>query len=173
MFFQRGRKSLISSVFNYKHTTGGYDGTASHAGRARPLARPQGSLGRPQTTRGMHGGRLSRGTGASVGAAGGATGVSTLDGRRDHGARRDCCSRGGRGTGQPRLDCGRGAARSASTRLARPQAGASLAPAQRGGGVGGRGGGWEIWGRCGRRSAGSALLLTGVRPGGRALTVLL
>ena len=40
-------------------------------------------------------------------------------------------------------------------------------------GVGGVGEVGGIWGRCGLRSAGSALLLTGVRPGGRALTVLL
>jgi hypothetical protein len=40
-----------------------------------------------------------------------ATGAATLNGGRDHSARRDCGSRGGRGTGQSCLDCGRGAAR--------------------------------------------------------------
>ncbi len=35
--FQRGRKSLTSSVFNSKHTTGGFDGIAAHAGRPGDL----------------------------------------------------------------------------------------------------------------------------------------
>jgi hypothetical protein len=67
---------------------------------------------------------------------------------------------------RPRLDCGRGADRSASTRFARPQAGASHAPAQRGDGVVGVGEVWGIWGRCGRRSAECAA--TDLRAAGRA-----